>query len=95
MNKITITAAILTHERPKKIKNMIYQLENQTERFDKIKIYASGYDEEEFNWCKYDVEYQPDKKDWGHAKRAAAINECDTDYILCACDDDIYLYHFL
>jgi hypothetical protein len=91
----TITAAIVTHQRPKQLKFMVWMLENQTELFDEIKIYASGYDEDELSWVKYPISYQPDKKDWGHEKRAMAMNEAETDYVLCASDDDIYPYHFL
>ena len=92
---LTVTAAIVSHERPKKLKNMVYQIENQTEPFDVIKLYVSGYEPEELSWCKYPVSFQPDRRDWGHEKRSIAMNECTTDYILCASDDDIYLYHFL
>jgi hypothetical protein len=92
---MTTTVAIVSHERLKKLRHMVYQLENQTEPFDQIKLYVSGYEPEELSWCKYPISYQPDRKDWGHEKRAIAMNECNTDYIVCASDDDIYLYHFL
>lgn len=91
-----ITAAIVSHNRKKQLLNMIWQLENQIVPFFRIKLYVSGYDKEELADLekKYDISWQPDKKDWGHDKRALAIKESPTKYILCASDDDIYTYHF-
>ena len=92
---LTVTAAIASHARPKKLPFMVYQLENQIEPFDKIKLYVSGYEPEELSWCKHPISYQHDRNDWGHEKRAMACAECDTDYIVCCSDDDIYLFQFL
>jgi len=91
-----ITAAIVSHNRETQLRNMIWQLESQIEPFAEIKLYVSGYEEEALKDLekKYKVSFQPDKKDWGHDKRALAIKECETKYILCASDDDIYTYHF-
>jgi hypothetical protein len=91
-----ITAAIVSHNRRKQLENMIWQLENQIEPFAQIKLYVSGYEDGELDHLakKYRISYQPDKKDWGHDKRAIAINECETKFIVTASDDDIYVYHF-
>lgn len=92
---LTVTAAIISHARPKKLPFMVYQVENQIEPYDKIKLYVSGYEPEQLAWCKYPISYQHDRNDWGHQKRAIACSDCDTDYIVCCNDDDIYLFHFL
>lgn len=90
-----ISAAIVSHNREKQLRNMIWQLENQIVPFSKIKLYVSGYEDQLKDLeKKYEISYQPDKKDWGHDKRATAVRESDTRYILCASDDDVYTYHF-
>jgi Glycosyl transferase family 2 len=91
-----ITAAIVSHSRKKQLLNMIWQLENQIVPFKEIKLYVSGYEPDELAYLapKYQITYCRDLKDWGHDKRSQAINECTTPYILCAGDDDIYVYHF-
>jgi len=91
-----ISAAIVSHNRKKGLLNTIYQLENQIVPFKEIKLYVSGYEDGELAELekKYKISYERDMKDWGHDKRAKAVNECTTKYILCASDDDVYTYHF-
>jgi GT2 family glycosyltransferase len=91
-----IAAVIVSHNRRKQLVNMIWQLENQIVPFKDIKLYVSGYEDGELIELekKYEIVYCRDMKDWGHDKRAQAINECRSPYLLCASDDDVYTYHF-
>lgn len=91
-----VSAVIVSHNREEQLRNMIWQLENQTKQFKSIELYVSGYkDQLKDLESKYTIHYEPDRKDWGHEKRAKAIQDCKSEYILCASDDDIYPYHFL
>lgn len=90
-----ISLAIVSHKREKKLIQIIKQWEEQTYPISEFRIFASGYDDEFLSKIKHEVIKCPDRKDWGHEKRAEAMKTFKGDYIVCSNDDDIYLYHFL
>ncbi len=96
---MTVTVAVITHDRLKKLEHILYCIYEQTVQPDKVVVYYSGYDGNELDDLqdKYRCEWksQPDRKDWGHDKRAKALQECTTDWIVTMNDDDQYPFVFL
>jgi hypothetical protein len=97
---MTTTIAVITHDRFKKLNHLLYEIGEQTVQPDRVEIYASGYDSTQIDdliksYPDYEVLVHPDKKDWGHDKRAIALTNCQTDYIVTMNDDDQYPYVFL
>lgn len=97
---MTVTVAVITHDRFKKLHHILYVIGEQTVQPDKVIIYASGYSDEQITILRnmypdYTVIVCPDKKDWGHTKRAEALASCETDYIVTMNDDDQYPFVFL
>jgi hypothetical protein len=96
----TLTVAIISHDRLKKLEHMIYEMSEQTLQADKLMVYCSGYDDATLSMLKEKYptiifDKQPDKKDWGHDKRALSFIDCDTDYICNVNDDDQYPFVYL
>lgn len=96
----TVTIALISHDRLKKLEHMIYEMQEQTRQPDVIKAYISGYTDREVEYLRktyptITFSVQPDKKDWGHDKRAIALKECETDYINTVNDDDQYVLIYL
>jgi hypothetical protein len=96
---MSVTVAVITHDRLEKLKHILYVISEQTVQPDKVEVYYSGYGDEldslqdkyqHFTWSS-----QPDKKDWGHDKRAKALERCETDWIVTMNDDDQYPFVFL
>jgi len=97
---MTLTIAVITHDRFKKLQHILYVIGEQTVQPDKVVIYASGYSHEQIQVLKnmypeYGLVICPDKKDWGHTKRSEALANCDTDWIVTMNDDDQYPFVFL
>lgn len=97
---MSVTVAVITHDRLKKLEYLLYQISEQTTQPDKVEVYHSGYDDGELNilqnkYPNYNFISQPDKKDWGHDKRAVALQHCTTDWIVTMNDDDQYPFVFL
>lgn len=92
-----VEIAIITHNREKQLYNLLYDIENQTFGNIVIKIYASGYTQDQLDKLKenYQVFPQPDMNDFGHEKRAIALKNCDVDYIVTVNDDDQYSHVFV
>lgn len=95
MQELKISVAIVSHNRLESLKNMIHTIKNQTYPIHELKIFCSGYDEEVIKSLGVDYSMEPDRKDWGHDKRAKALKWFTGDYILTASDDDQYLFTFL
>lgn len=96
----TLTVAVISHDRLKKLEHLLYELKEQTLQPDKVVVYCSGYESDVIDYLKnkyihFTISPQPDRKDWGHEKRAIAFQECDTDYIATINDDDQYLFIYL
>lgn len=97
---MTVTVAVITHDRFKKLQHILYVIGEQTVQPGRVVIYASGYSHEQIQVLKnmypeYGLVICPDKKDWGHTKRAEALADCETDYIVTMNDDDQYPFVFL
>lgn len=96
---MTVTVAVITHDRLKKLEHILYVISEQTVQPDKIEVYYSGYVNEldalqdKYPRCIWMS--QPDRKDWGHDKRAVALQHCTTDWIVTMNDDDQYPFVFL
>jgi len=97
---MTVTVAVITHDRARKLEHILYVISEQTVQPDKVVIYYSGYEDGEINhlhekYQHYTWKSQPDRKDWGHEKRAKALQDCNTDWIVTMNDDDQYPFVFL
>jgi hypothetical protein len=96
----SLTVAVITHDRLKKLEHLLYELKEQTQQPDKVVVYCSGYEDDVVDYLRgkykhFTFSVQPNRKDWGHEKRAIAFQECETDYITTINDDDQYPFVFL
>lgn len=97
---MSVTVAVITHDRLKKLEHLLYLISEQTVQPDQVEVYYSGYEGGELDnlQMKFPAHIwisQPDKKDWGHDKRAVALQRCTTDWIVTMNDDDQYPFVFL
>lgn len=97
---MTVTVAVITHDRVRKLEHILYVISEQTVQPDRVEVYYSGYDDGELDTLQdkypaYIWMSQPDRKDWGHDKRAKALKSCETDWIVTMNDDDQYPFVFL
>ena len=96
---MSVTVAVITHDRLKKLEHILYVISEQTVQPERIEVYYSGYSDEldalqeKYPSCIWMS--QPDRKDWGHDKRAVALQHCTTDWIVTMNDDDQYPFVFL
>lgn len=94
----TITAIITLHEKEEHCNNVITYINNQLRKPDNIIILYSNIDNTIINnlSCTLDIDILPhimavpDKKDWGHEKRAIGLALCETDYLVFMNGDDMY-----
>lgn len=97
---MSVTVAVITHDRLKKLEHILYIISEQTVQPDLVEVYHSGYEGDELNELQDKYPHfkwlsQPDRKDWGHDKRAIALEHCTTDWIVTMNDDDQYPFVFL
>lgn len=97
---MSVTIAVITHARLRKLEHLLYIISEQTVQPDVVEVYYSGYEHGELNILQEKYKdhkwiIQPDKKDWGHDKRAIALACCQTDWIVTMNDDDQYPFVFL
>lgn len=96
---MSITVAVITHDRLEKLKHILYVISEQTVQPDKVEVYYSGYGDElddlQDKYRSFEWHSHPDKKDWGHDKRATALHNCTNDWIVTMNDDDQYPFVFL
>lgn len=97
---MSITVAVITHDRLRKLEHLLYIIGEQTVQPDRVEVYYSGYEDGQLSLLKekypnYTWIVQQDKKDWGHDKRANALQKCTTDWIVTMNDDDQYPFVFL
>jgi len=97
---MSITVAVITHDRLSKLEHILYVISEQTVQPDKVEVYYSGYEGSELDdlqdkYRSYEWHSQPDRKDWGHDKRAIALHNCTNDWIITMNDDDQYPFVFL
>lgn len=95
MTEPRISVCITTHNRMEALKNAIQTVKNQTYPIFELKVYASGYNPDDLKSLGVPASIEQDYKDWGHHKRAKAMQELTGDYIWTVCDDDQYPYTFL
>lgn len=97
---MSVTVAVITHDRLRKLEHILYVISEQTIQPDKVEVYYSGYDGNELDnlqdkYINFEWLSQPDRKDWGHEKRSIALQKCTTDWIVTMNDDDQYPFVFL
>lgn len=97
---MSVTIAVITHDRLRKLEHLLYIISEQTVQPDRVEVYYSGYEDGQLSLLKEKYPnhtwiVQQDKKDWGHDKRANALQHCTTDWIVTMNDDDQYPFVFL
>lgn len=90
-----VSVCITSHNRLEQLKNAIYYVKHQSYPIYDIKVYASGYEDDELSGLGVDVSYEHDYQDWGHHKRAKAYKEMAGDYFWTVADDDTYPLTFI